>query len=163
VAQGSASVVVNRSPDVVFAAISDVTRTGEWSPECVACRWVDGATGPALGAKFEGDNKVVVAGLTVKKWTTTSEVTACVPGEVFEFVAEAYTTWRYELEPAGSGTKVTESYSYPSQTGAKGFLYETVMRRSAAMTKRSRRSNSRWSRSNDRAARTRVSGSRSSR
>jgi hypothetical protein len=133
--QGSVSVVVNRSADVVFAAISDVNRTGEWSPECVACRWVDGATGPAVGAKFEGDNKAVMAGLPVKKWTTTSEVTACVSGEVFEFVAEGYTTWRYTLEPAGSGTKVTESFSFPPQTGIKGFLYETVVRRSATMLK----------------------------
>jgi hypothetical protein len=133
--QGSVSVVVNRSADVVFAAISDVTRVGEWSPECVARRWVDGTTGPAVGAKSEGDNKAVVAGLTLKKWTTTSEVTACVPGDVFEFVAEGYTTWRYELEPDGAGTKVAESFSFPPQTGLKGFLYETVMRRSATMVK----------------------------
>jgi Polyketide cyclase / dehydrase and lipid transport. len=132
-AQGSASVVVNCSPDVVFGAISDITRMGEWSPECVAGRWVDGATGAQVGAKFEGDNKAVVAGLTLKKWTTTSEVTACVPGEVFEFVAERYTTWRYELEPSGTGTKVTESYSFASQSGVKGFLYETLMRRPASM------------------------------
>jgi len=135
VVQGSVSVVVDRSPDVVFAAISDITRTGEWSPECVAGRWVGGATGPAGGAKFEGDNKAVVAGITLKKWTTTSEVTACVPGEVFEFVAEGYTTWRYELEPAGAGTKLTESYRYTSETGTKKFLYETVLRRPAAMNK----------------------------
>ena len=133
--RGSASVVVNRSPDVVFAAISDITRTGEWSPECLAGHWVDGATGPTVGAKFEGDNEAVVAGFTLKKWTTTSVVTACVPGEVFEFVAEVYTTWRYQLEPTGTGTKVTETYSYPSQTGMKKFLYETVMRRPAVMTR----------------------------
>ena len=133
--QGSASVVVNRSPDVVFAAISDVTRTGEWSPECISGRWVDGATGPAVGAKFEGDNKAVVAGFTLKKWTTTSEVTACVPGEVFEFVAEGYTTWRYQLETTGAGTSVTETYSYESQAGMKTFLYETLLRRPAAMAK----------------------------
>ena len=28
----------------VFAAVTDATRMGEWSPECVACRWVGGAT-----------------------------------------------------------------------------------------------------------------------
>ncbi len=133
--QGSASVVVNRPPDVVFAAISDVTRTGEWSPECVGGRWVDGATGPAVGAKFEGDNAAVVAGLTVKKWTTTSQVTACVPGELFEFVAEGMTTWRYQLHPADGGTEVTESYSFESQTGMQKLIYETLLRRPAAMIK----------------------------
>lgn len=134
-AKGTASIEINREPAVVFAAISDVTRVGEWSPECLAARWVGGATGPSVGAKFEGDNRAALLGLTLKKWTTTSEVTRCVPDEVFEFVAEGYTTWTYELEPSGTGTRVTESFDYASQSGAQGFLYETVMRRPAGMVK----------------------------
>lgn len=133
--QGSATVEVNRNPAEVFAAVTDITHMGEWSPECIAARWLDGATGPAVGAKFSGDNRVAVLGLTVKKWTTTSEVTACVAGEVFEFVAEGYTTWRYRFEPAGGGTKVTESYEYPSTPGAQTFVYETLLRRPASMIK----------------------------
>jgi hypothetical protein len=137
--QGSASVEINRDPAVVFAAIADATRMGEWSPECVAARWVGGATGPAVGAKFEGDNRVTMFGIPLKQWTTTSEVTACVPGEVFEFVAEGYTTWRYRLKSSGTGTKVTESYEYTSPPGAKTFVYETLLRRPTAMVKGMRR------------------------
>lgn len=133
--QGSASLIINRPPDVVFAAITDITRTGEWSPECTGCRWVGGATEPTVGAKFEGDNKVVVAGITMKRWTTTSEITACELGKVFEFVAEGYTTWRYEFEAAGEGTRVTESYSFTSSGGAQKFIYETLLRRPEAMIK----------------------------
>jgi hypothetical protein len=114
-ARGSARVEINRDPAVVFSAIADVTRMGTWSPECIETRWVGGARGPAVGAKFEGDNRVTMLGVTLKQWTMTSEVTACVPGEVFEFVAEGYTTWRYRLEPSGMGTKVTESCAYESQ------------------------------------------------
>jgi len=134
---GSASVIINRTPAEVFAAVSDITRTGEWSPECISGRWVDGATGPAVGAKFEGDNKVVVAGIPMKKWTTTSEVTACTPGEVFEFVAEGYTTWRYELAPTdtGAGTKLTESFRFDASAGVQGFIYEKLLRRSRSMEK----------------------------
>jgi len=131
--QGSASIEIDRAPATVFAAIADVTRMGEWSPECMSGRWVGGATGPAVGAKFEGDNRVAIAGIPVKKWTTTSEVTACVPGELFEFVAEEYTTWRYEFEPAGTGTKVTESYEYTTKSSGENFMYNTVMRRPALM------------------------------
>jgi hypothetical protein len=134
-AQGSASVEIDRDPAVVFSAIADVTRMGEWSPECIEARWVAGATGPAVGAKFEGDNRVTMFGVTLKQWTTTSEVTACVPGEVFEFVAEGYTTWRYRLEPIGMGTKVTESYDYTAQRGARKFVYEMLLRRPTAMVK----------------------------
>ena len=132
---GSASIDIDRPPAEVFEAISDITRIGEWSPECMAARWVGGATGPGVGARFEGDNKAVIGGLTLKKWTTTSEVTACVPGEVFEFVAEGYTTWRYELKPSASGTTVTESFSFVSPTGLQKFIYEGVMKRSKAMVK----------------------------
>ncbi len=131
--QGSASIEMAQDPATVFAAIADITRMGEWSPECTGCRWTDGATGPAVGAHFEGDNKAVVLGITAKRWTTNSEVTACVPGEIFEFVAEGYTTWRYELSPTATGTKVTESYSYEASTGFQNFLRTTVMRRPAVM------------------------------
>ena len=134
-AQGSASVDIKRDPNVVFSAIADVTRMGEWSPECTAGRWVSGATDPAIGAKFEGDNRIAVFGLTLKKWTTTSEVTACVPGEVFEFIAEGYTTWRYRLEPSTTGTKVTESYDYESPGGMQKFAFETLLRRPAAIVR----------------------------
>ena len=133
--EGSASIDINRDAAAVFAAIADVTRMGEWSPECIAARWVGGATVPVVGAKFEGDNRVTWLGVTLKKWTTTSEVTACIPGEVFEFVAEGYTTWRYRLESRGTATTVTESYEYPSQSGTRKLVYETLLRRPAAMTR----------------------------
>ncbi len=125
---GSASVEISRSPDEVWAAISDITRMGEWSPECTAGRWVGGATGPTLGAKFEGDNEMKIAGRTIKKWTTTSEVTTSEPGTVFEFVSEGFTTWRYDFAPSGTGTRVTESFSFEAK-GVQGFFYNTVIQR----------------------------------
>lgn len=131
---GSTSTEINRPPDEVWAAIADVTRIGQWSPECVAARWVGGATGPTVGACFEGDNAVKVAGRTVKKWTTTSEVTGAEPGKRFEFVAEGYTTWRYDLERSPTGTKVTESFEYEPSKGFQKFVYETLLHRSASMT-----------------------------
>ncbi len=132
---GSASVVIARPPADVFAAIADVTRMGEWSPENTGARWLDGAEGPGVGARFEGDNEAKVGPITLKKWTTTSEVTEFEPGSVFEFVAEGYTTWRYEFEAVGDGTKVTESVSHAAYTGWQKFAYETVMRRSSAIVK----------------------------
>ncbi|MEO6469191.1 MAG: SRPBCC family protein [Acidimicrobiia bacterium] len=132
---GSASVVINQNPATVFALITDVTRTGEWSPECLSGRWVGDAAGPAVGAKFEGDNALVIGGMTLKRWTTTSEVTEYVPGARFAFVAEEYTTWRYDLEPVGDGTRVTESFDFTTASSMQRFLYETVARRPASMVK----------------------------
>lgn len=132
---GSAQITINRPATQVWAAIADVTRMGDWSPECIAARWVSGATGPADGAKFEGDNVAKVAGRTVKTWTTTSEVTACEPGVVFEFVAEGYTTWRYEfVATSDNSTTLTESFDYTAK-GFMGFVYDRILLRPKAMTK----------------------------
>lgn len=133
--EGNASVVINRPIGEVFDAVTDVTRMGEWSPECTGGRWVAPAAGPAVGARFEGDNVATLGPITLKKWTTTSEVTACESNEVFEFVAEGYTTWRYEFVDQDGSTKVTESFSHDDYSGFQGFLYGTVMRRRSMMVK----------------------------
>ncbi len=139
---GSVAVTIAQSPGLVWAAIADITRMGEWSPECTAGRWVSSPGGPSTGpmtspmkgATFEGDNEAKFAGRTVKRWTTTSEVTECEPGELFEFIAEGTTTWRYEFEPIEHGTRVTETFSYEPR-GFQGFFYEKLLRRRTAMTR----------------------------
>ncbi|MEP6624511.1 MAG: SRPBCC family protein [Acidimicrobiia bacterium] len=110
--QGSASVHVDAPPEVVWALIADVTRMGEWSPECVKAEWVDGATGPAVDAPFRGYNQ---AGTF--EWDLPCVVTACAPGRVFEFDAPSEgsvrTRWRFEVAPDGAGTQLTESFDAP--------------------------------------------------
>jgi uncharacterized protein YndB with AHSA1/START domain len=132
---GSASITIDRPVAEVFEAVVDITRMGEWSPECVACRWADGVDGPAVGATFNGDNVAKAGPITLKRWTTSSEITGYEPEALFEFVAEGYSTWRYEFEARDGSTVVTESFSFPPPTGVQKFLYETVMRRSASMVK----------------------------
>ncbi len=39
----------------VYALVSDITRTGEWSPVCEKCWW-DEDEGPVVGAHFTGRN-----------------------------------------------------------------------------------------------------------
>jgi uncharacterized protein YndB with AHSA1/START domain len=107
---GSASVVIRAPAHEVWALITDVTRTGEWSPENIGAVWLDGATGPAVGARFKGTNR---RGRT--KWSTTCRVVAAEPDREFAFETgregKPETVWRYVLEPAGDGgTTVTESF-----------------------------------------------------
>lgn len=132
---GHASTIINQPPETVWKTVTDITRMGEWSPECTSGRWVSPADGPAVGAKFEGDNEVKLAGRSLKKWTTTSEVTVCDPFKTFAFVAENYTTWTYQLDPSGAGTKVTESFSYTAAAGLQGFIYGVLMQRPRMITK----------------------------
>ena len=68
------SVVVARSPEEVYALVSDVTRTGEWSPTCVACWWDEG-DGPQAGSSFTGRNVT-----PERTWETRSRVETAEPG-----------------------------------------------------------------------------------
>ena len=108
---------------------------GEWSPECVACRWVGDATGPAVGAEFEGDNVAALGPITLKRWTTTSKVVNAEPNASFEFSAEGYTAWRYDFEGRDGATIVTESFSFPCFAGWQKLVYGRLLNRPKAMTK----------------------------
>ena len=123
---GSASVVVRAPADTIWALVSDITRTGEWSPENTGGVWLDGATGPAVGARFKGANR---RGRT--KWSTTCRVIASDPGRQFAFETgregKPETLWRYVLEPAGDGeTKVTESFELVKPLGAVSNLVTRI-------------------------------------
>ncbi len=109
-----ADVTVERTmaatPEQVWALVSDPTRMGEWSPENTGAKWIGGATGPAVGAKFKGSNAN-----GRMKWSTTCTITHCTENERFEFDVKygpfPIAHWGYELEPTTSGTKVTEHWT----------------------------------------------------
>lgn len=132
---GSATTTIAAPIGEVFAAVTDVTRMGQWSPECVACRWVGDATGPAVGAKFEGHNVAAIGPITLKRWTTTSEVVDLEPNATFEFIAEGYSAWRYEFAERDGATIVTESFSHPPYVGWQKWVYGRLANRQKAMTK----------------------------
>jgi hypothetical protein len=107
----SVTVHMAAAPERIWDLVSDVTRIGSYSPETFEAEWLDGATGPAVGAKFRGHVKRNGKGPTY--WTTCT-VSECVPGRVFAFGVgpqkKPLNVWRYQLEPAGDGTDVTESF-----------------------------------------------------
>lgn len=102
---------IDAPPMKVWELVSDITRMGEYSPEVFEAEWLDGATGPAVGAKYRGHVKRNERGPTY--WTV-CKVTECTPGEVFEFAVvmrdQPVNTWRYEFVAADGGTDVTESF-----------------------------------------------------
>jgi hypothetical protein len=103
------SIHVAAPPEAVYSVVSDVTRTPELSPEILRCAWLDGATGPAVGARFVATNK---AGRF--QWRNRPVVLAADPGREFAFARTeplaGTVEWRYRFEPEDGGTRVTESY-----------------------------------------------------
>ena len=115
-------IVVAAPAQDLYALVADVTRTPELSPDIVSCHWLDGATGPAVGARFEAVN----VSRSGKRWKNRPVVTAADPGREFAFVrTEPFAgrvAWRYRFEPADGGTRVVESYEVERPVSRLGWL-----------------------------------------
>ncbi|WP_212912691.1 SRPBCC family protein [Streptomyces sp. TS71-3] len=107
--------------------ISDVSRIGEFSPECVGASWLDeAAPGPRQGASFRATNRFA-DGHTVE---VPCVVTEAERSAVFAWAvldrsgdpAAPGSVWRYELRPgsAPGTTLVRHTFEHgPGDTGAR--------------------------------------------
>jgi hypothetical protein len=107
---GAVTVRMSAKPEEIYDLVADVTRIGQWSPECRRCVWIDGATGPAVGARFKAWNK-----RRLLRWSNTPTVVVAERGREFAFsrtaVGAGEFVWRYRFASApDGGTDVTESY-----------------------------------------------------
>jgi len=105
----SSEIEIDAARDVVYALVSDVTRTGEWSPECVRCRWLGGATAAVAGARYRGASRN-----GWRQWSTTSTIRVARPGGELvwdvTFLGRPVARWGYRMrELGGGGTVLAES------------------------------------------------------
>jgi uncharacterized protein YndB with AHSA1/START domain len=122
---GEVSIDVAASPADVWALVSDLTRTGEWSPECVGVDVLD--SGPiAAGSRFVGHNQQ-----GSRTWDMHGVVDRVVPEREFAFHTErdgqVRTRWAYRLEPQDGGTRLTESWERVAKIGAVQRLVERLV------------------------------------
>jgi hypothetical protein len=98
--------IVAADAATLYNLVADVTKMGNYSPETVKTAWISPATGPEVGARFSGANK-----LRFLTWTTKPTVTEADPGRRFAFKVPgaAGPTWTYSFEPVEGGTRVVES------------------------------------------------------
>ena len=109
--QASVTVPMAAQADEIWNIVADVRNTGKFSPEVMEAEWLDGATEPALGARFRGHVKRNEIGPVY--WTV-CRVTACEPGKEFGFEVlvgdKPVNNWHYLFTPTEAGTDVTESF-----------------------------------------------------
>ncbi len=110
--EGSVTVHMSAPAEKIFDLVADIRNTGRFSPEVFESEWLDGATGPALGAKFRGHVRRNEIGPVY--WTT-CRVTACERGREFGFAVlgpgdKPVNNWHYRFTPRDDGTDVTESF-----------------------------------------------------
>lgn len=133
--QVGADVHISATPEAVYAVITDLPRSGEWSEECTGGQWVSGA--PAtVGAVFRGENRrsaEVVAWAPVVRgtWTTESEVVAAEPGRTFRWSMRDSTgkkqdsIWSFDIEPADGGCRLVHHFRMGDPTeGIRGITAE---------------------------------------
>lgn len=103
-----AEVVVAAAPEALWPLVSDIQLPARFSSEFAGAEWLEGATGPSLGARFVGHNAHPAAG----QWDTVSTISAFEPGRLFEWSVgdpdEPSSTWRFTLVPEGAATRVIQ-------------------------------------------------------
>lgn len=96
---------IEASAERVWDLVTDIELPARFSSEFRGAAWLDGE-GPAEGVRFVGRNHHDALG----EWETTSFVTRCEPGRVFEWsVTDPHTpsaTWWFTIEPVGDGAVV---------------------------------------------------------
>ncbi|MDT0442526.1 SRPBCC family protein [Streptomyces johnsoniae] len=111
---------VPAAPDTVFAYVSDLTRSGEWSPECLGGEWTEG-TPAALGSVFTARNHraadvVSWAPVVRGEWATQCEVVASEAPRVFSWAMRdssgraQESVWSFLIEAAAGGSVLTHAF-----------------------------------------------------
>jgi uncharacterized protein YndB with AHSA1/START domain len=113
----SVSVRVDAPAEKVYELFSDLSRMGEWSPECTRVEWRGGAAQAAVGAKFKGHNQ-----RGARKWSTNGTVVALDPGREMAFDISSFglpvARWAYRVTPEGDDAcTLTETW-----TDRRGFI-----------------------------------------
>jgi hypothetical protein len=126
---------IERTPAQVYAVVSDLTRSGEWSAECRGGSWVSG-TPATVGAVFRGQNfrtpdAVAWAPVVRGEWFTESEVVAAEPGREFAWAMRTKdgvaqeSVWGFDIEPAATGATLVHRFWMGAATeGIQGITAE---------------------------------------
>lgn len=105
-----ASVTVQAPAERVWDLVTDLPNMGALSPENAGGRWLGGAAGPTVGARFRGRNAN-----GWRRWSTAVKVTRCQQPTAFAFEVSSLglpvSTWTYTIEPTGDGCTVTETWT----------------------------------------------------
>lgn len=115
--EASASVEVACTALAAWQLATDLRRIGDFSPECIDARWIGGSSGPSLGARFEGTNRVVGED-SEYIWIRVCTVTATKPPERFTYtVGDRYdgtaaTIWDVQIKPTTTGCRITQRFQH---------------------------------------------------
>ena len=102
------------APTTVWELVSDPTRIGSFSPECIEARWIEGSDHAAVGSRFEGTNRIWLDDGRLYEWIRPCTVTACDAPRAFGYMTHdrwnvPATEWTFVIGAAGVGCRLTQS------------------------------------------------------
>jgi uncharacterized protein YndB with AHSA1/START domain len=113
----AAEQVVAARPELVWDLVADITRVGEWSPECIRAAWLGEPGRPQPGARFTGHNRLPNG----FEYEVTCVVTEADRPRAFAWVvlddsgdpARPSSSWRYRIDPLpGGGSRVRQRFTH---------------------------------------------------
>jgi uncharacterized protein YndB with AHSA1/START domain len=113
----TAEEVTAARPELVWDLVADVTRVGEWSPECIRAAWLGEPSRPQPGARFTGYNRLPNG----FEYGVTCVVTEADRPRAFAWAvlddsgdpARPSSSWRYRIDPLpGGGSRVRQRFTH---------------------------------------------------
>lgn len=102
------SITVAATAPTLYDLVSDIRRTGEWSPVCTSCWWDDESSAGLPGAWFTGRNE-----LAHRIWETRSQVVTAERGREFAWiVGGSFVRWGFTMTPTDTETILRESWDF---------------------------------------------------
>ncbi len=134
-----ADVLISAAPPVVWVLVCDIQLPASFSSEFQGGEWLDGMTGPALGARFRGTNRHEAVGT----WETVSTIAEFEPERLFGWAvgdpAVPAARWRFSLEPEGSGTRLRQWMQIgPGESGISALIAQMPDKESRILRRRLR-------------------------
>jgi hypothetical protein len=125
--QGRAEIIVPAARVAIWDIVSDVTRVGEWSHECVGAEWLGDATAAVPGARFRGRNRSgvfrwgrVCEILRAEPWQLTWRT---IPTRLYPDSSE----WTIRLHEVEGGTRIEQTFRVVKAPRLLDVLYATAV------------------------------------
>lgn len=118
--------LISADAAAVYRYVTDLTRSGEWSPECRGGEWVSGVAA-TQGAVFRGwnhrrDDTVAWAPVVRGEWFTEAEVVAAEPNSLFTWAMRdssgqvQQSVWSFRITDNAEGVVLAHDFVMRSLT-----------------------------------------------
>lgn len=118
-----AELLIAAPPSAIWPLVCDIQLPARYSTEFQGGQWLDGATGPALGARFRGRNHHDAVG----DWETVSTICEYEPERMLGWAVgdpdAPAARWRFTLIPAADGTRISQWMQIgPGESGLSALI-----------------------------------------